>query len=128
MGGAGDGSAQLVGGALVGEFTPTFTVADAGTITATSPLSYSRIANLVRIYGSCSITTDEPVGSVILGNLPFVPLVNTIGFYRVGTLETTTGLVDSSYACNSSGSGLDMGDGGIFDTKPALFIDITYGV
>jgi hypothetical protein len=122
-----DGSAQLVGGALVGTFTPTFAVGDAGTITATSTLTYSKIGNLVRIYGGCSITTSSPMGFTVLGNLPFTPLVTSIGFYRIGALETTSGLTNSSYACNSSGGGIEIGDGSILDGQTSLFIDITYG-
>jgi hypothetical protein len=122
-----DGSAQLVGGALVGTFTPIFAVQDAGTITASTPLSYSRIGNLVRIYGGCSISTDNPVGSVIISNIPFTALISAIGIYRVCPLETSRGLTHSTYACNTSASSIELGDSASLDSQSALFIDITYG-
>jgi hypothetical protein len=123
-----DGSAQLVGGALVGTFTPTFAVADAGTIIATSPLSYSRIGNLVRIYGGCGITTDEPVGVVSITNIPFSALVNEIGIYRAGSLEATTGFTNTTYGCNTTQNSIELGDASSLDTQLSLFINITYGV
>jgi hypothetical protein len=122
-----DGSAQLVGGALVGTFTPIFTVADAGTITASTTLNYSRLGNIVRIYGGCTISTDEPIGTVSITNIPFPAVVSAIGIYRVGTLETTTGLTNTSYACNTTSDSIQLGDSASLDSQSVFFIDIAYG-
>ena len=108
--------AQPVMGNGTVSFTPTFTVADAGTITALGAMSVWRVGQMVFFNSAVAITTSSPLGSFEITNVP-ATLRPSSGSrfvswrYNVPETEVRVGMavVDTSgtVSFDSDGSALD---------------------
>jgi hypothetical protein len=82
-----DGSAQLVGGALVGTFTPVYTISG-GDIVTIGDFTLTKVYNLVTISGSITVSDiiDNPTGTYTIGTIPsgFRPSSKATAIYTTG--------------------------------------------
>jgi hypothetical protein len=124
-----DGSAQLVGGALVGEFTPTFVV-DGGTITTAQKIKYAKSSGTVTFYGLLTLAiTDTPIDGFTISNVPAIarPSVGGFGIMQVSASDPNAGNTTFfPIQVDSTGSmGVNGFDSSTISGNDVMFISIT---
>jgi hypothetical protein len=127
-----DGSAQLVGGELVGDFTPIFFTTDTGTIVTTpntQKLVCRKVGNLVSITGSIGVAiTGSPFEFFGINNLPYPAKQgqNFMCSFVLGDSETWQGLTDSQRLAWVSDTTINMGDATIISGSTTITLNVNY--